>query len=996
MSPHLPHPHLHPSSSSSPKAARYAATLDLARRQLLFRHPAPALAKGAPNTQAVQQLGEGGGVSGTAAGAGAGGGMDWKELLRKFRKHNPGREVTASAAQAEQLLHTHLARRAAPLATSLAAGDTPPSLPALIPTGERAAVLPALDALAIALGTANEGAEADSARAVLAWGRYVVGQPEEARRALEGLQGRGMPAQGEHWEAYDLTLRVLAAAVEGYLAEDAAAPESAIAAYERASSLYTSALSLLPSGGDKDDLALHLVGGHALFRLCVLLPPSTSASARAHTTYLERAAACARPGVAFPAAERLWAHRSLRRLASSPGAVDAAALARSNRAEEALIRRGTALPPAGETNAVYLRFLDEVVGAWRSRAARRDEAGEVIEILYAALTHTFQSHLLLRHLIRALTIAGRFLDAAKALRLYRALWDKARETDAAEVAREMRVLRARAKGEAAASEGNKGEKRPAEANGEGVRAQGPYDEDIDPDGAFVDTALFGVRLLVRQVGEPGEALELARRARAVFDEGKDERLRGDKEVEARIETALGVALGALAAKEANPDHRPAQHAEALEHLTAAASLAASSSVAHYALAYQLLELRQVARALDAARAAVERNKRSRAAWHLLALCVSAQKDMRGALEVLETGLDLEGAEEADEESERWDRPTDETERLEVEMQLRLTKNAVVEYLEGAPAALADQQDVLAFFAAAYSRISDVPLVPAPAATAAKTASGLAPPVPSVNGTEGSHRISRAASIISRRRSLKRQSVVVNGAATSGPPESVNGSLANLSLADSSAPSVARPQTEGNPRATALLVSAWLASAASFRRAGRHDEARGALGEAEALDADDPDLWAQTALLALARGEVARAREAVTKALSFDPQHGASLVLLARVYLTPPPPSSSSTEGAPPYAAAPPPPPSHLTSPVPPPAAPTGGVSLSLPLAETLLSTLTAHSGWDVPEAWAELARCYRLSVPARRERERECLVWALQLEETRAVRPLARAVERVL
>ena len=460
--------------------------------------------------------------------------------------------------------------------------------------------------------------------------------------------------------------------------------------------------------------------------------------------------------------------------------------------------------------------------------------------------------------------------------------------------------------------------------------------------------------------------------------------------------------------EASPERRPAQHEEALNHLSSAVSLSPSSFAAHYALAFQLLELRQVSSALEAARNAVERNKRSREAWHLLALCVSAQKDMRGALEVLETALDIDddGARDVD---ERWNRPTDETERLAVDMQLRLTKGAVVEYLEGAPAALADQQDVLAFFSSAYSRISDAPRGSAPppapivAGAAANSApsrptSALAPPIPLVNGTTtdgATHKLGRTASIVSRRRSLKRQSVAVNG--NGAQPASVNGSLANLSLSDSSpAPAAAaRPATDGNALATKLLVDTWLASAASFRRARLYDEARGALGEAEQLDADDADVWSQTALLHLGRGDVAQAREALTKALSFDPAHVPSRVLLARVYLSAPAPSSADAAGVP-YSAAPPPPPSHLTSPVPPPASPRGGLALSIPLAEALLGTLTAHGGWDVPEAWAELARCYRLSEPRRADKERECLVWALQLEETRPVRPLARAVERAL
>lgn len=53
-----------------------------------------------------------------------------------------------------------------------------------------------------------------------------------------------------------------------------------------------------------------------------------------------------------------------------------------------------------------------------------------------------------------------------------------------------------------------------------------------------------------------------------------------------------------------------------------------------------------------------------------------------------------------------------------------------------------------------------------------------------------------------------------------------------------------PSVETNPRATKLLVDLWLMTAASFRRSGRLEDARGAIQEAEALDADDPDVWVQ--------------------------------------------------------------------------------------------------------------------------------------------------------
>lgn len=48
----------------------------------------------------------------------------------------------------------------------------------------------------------------------------------------------------------------------------------------------------------------------------------------------------------------------------------------------------------------------------------------------------------------------------------------------------------------------------------------------------------------------------------------------------------------------------------------------------------------------------------------------------------------------------------------------------------------------------------------------------------------------------------------------------------------------------NSRARKLLVDLWCMSAASFRRAGKLEEARGAIQEAERLDADDPAVWVQ--------------------------------------------------------------------------------------------------------------------------------------------------------
>lgn len=482
----------------------------------------------------------------------------------------------------------------------------------------------------------------------------------------------------------------------------------------------------------------------------------------------------------------------------------------------------------------------------------------------------------------------------------------------------------------------------------------------------------------------------------------------------------------------------------------------------YTLAYHLLEQRQVSEALDRGREAVRLDPTWKEAWHLLALCVSAQKDMKGALAVLETAIELEERDpnDDDEAARRWDHPTNATERLAVEMQLRLTRNAVIEYLEGPAAALVDQQEILAYFSAEFAPIAAATKALAstqPAPTAAPSSSeqrnrgGLAPP-----GGGGGASVSRAASILSRRRSSKkRKSQGLSSAAVSssgsalGPipplhattaaadaeqPSSVLSTPARSVVGESTAASVTtavsatvpsrsrsqqaesptstgaattttaaaaiRPSPNTDRSATKLLADTWLASAASFRRAGKLDEARGAVSEAEALDVDDADVWTQLALVLLAtttNGEKdhTKVKDVLTRAMAIDPNHVPTSILMATLFLTRPVEHDAATTeekedgtgvdedpDAEAAAAAP-----TWKRPL-----PTDWLVVQVPVAEAMLETIVHREGYDVPEAWYELSRCYQLT--GRVREEQECLVRALELERTRPIRVLGRAVQR--
>lgn len=390
---------------------------------------------------------------------------------------------------------------------------------------------------------------------------------------------------------------ILARSDPGYALEGSGRTGDALAAYLQAGELYEAAIAALSTMPDRDDndISLHRIGGDVLMRVALMTRAladgapeeqhrhyQLETSYSAHRAYLAHSTSFARPAAAFPTSSQMAMHSSFRSLQALLSKWDPALVSLNDRTQERILRSTTRLPKAGETNREYLRFLDEVVEGWKARGAPRAGAGEVIEvrlvsffcsalpkvdtrlksfnaartqILYNALTHTFQSQLLLRHLIRALTIAGRYDEATKALRLYRELWDKARETDAREVAKEMRELRARAireevgrgegKVEVEKEEGSTWEKGGAESTTE---TDAPYAVDIDSDALFIETVVFGTRLLCRYFGErAADAVDLAKRARTVFDEAKGGSLRQDGgKIEADLERSLGAALGALA------------------------------------------------------------------------------------------------------------------------------------------------------------------------------------------------------------------------------------------------------------------------------------------------------------------------------------------------------------------------------------------------------------------------------------------------------------------
>ncbi|KAJ3560060.1 hypothetical protein NP233_g11081 [Leucocoprinus birnbaumii] len=217
----------------------------------------------------------------------------------------------------------------------------------------------------------------------------------------------------------------------------------------------------------------------------------------------------------------------------------------------------------------------------------------------------------------------------------------------------------------------------------------------------------------------------------------------------------------------------------------------------------------------------------------------------------------------------------------------------------------------------------------------------------------------------------------------------------------------KPMNNWQIRENRLLSQLWLMSAATFRRLGKIEQAKGAIQEAEVKDEANPGVWVQLGLYYLALRHREHAIDAFQKALMIDTDHVPATVHLSSIYLTPsksqsPQPQASSSVASSPTEATtidklPPP---HNPPQYPPPSS-SAHSSTKLDIQDTtdrsnvdlaagLLSHLTQGKGWDVPEAWYFLAKAY--GVQGRKEKEVEALRLALQLTEGRGVREVGSAI----
>lgn len=596
--------------------------------------------------------------------------------------------------------------------------------------------------------------------------------------------------------------------------------------------------------------------------------------------------------------------------------------------------------------------------------------------------------------------------------------------------------------------------------------------DSDDDATFVNTLLHGAHVLVKYLGDAVGADKLSQRALELLPKRHQGSWQSSEQKMfiARVLRVAGQSRAALAAQESNTDRIPTLQNEAFVFLREAAELDPDSSEAHFQLAYLQAELREISLAIRSVRRAIELEPADVTAWHFLTLLVSAQKDHKAAFKLAEVALDE--AEEDDEADMQMtgaaaqalfngdadskavnglapvagcvsslkgsssasipmvrtqllsvDFPPSTKERAEAVLQLMMTQNVLEEIVSGVDISIESQKDAFQFF---HKSINDyfpptLGRISMPATTSNTAPQKLGSQ--SGLGLSGSFVIGPSAP------QRVQSGTIMNGtaavAAVVPPGNSAGLSQDSVTGAAGATPKESR-RNYNLSREIRLLGSLWLASAASFRRAGKSEEARMAIQEAEKVDSGRSDVWVQLALLS-EEDDPQLAINSLYKALACDAESMSASVHLARVFLSkenltisasfPPSPedtslvSSIASSGL-----------SYSNGALPdgtrsrsigadskPKGSVVGGTEskfqtqaeaktskkaqdlTALSLAEGLLvATTTSAQGWNSAEAWLYLGQVHMRT--HRPQSAKEYLRYALNLEQTKTIRPLSQAI----
>ncbi|KAF9980637.1 hypothetical protein BGZ65_004861, partial [Modicella reniformis] len=608
-------------------------------------------------------------------------------------------------------------------------------------------------------------------------------------------------------------------------------------------------------------------------------------------------------------------------------------------------------PTADKKNWHVLVMIEQIVEDWKVIGPGNNADKRVlVETIYRASQKTFESPRILRFLFFALVDFGQYDEAVLALKAYLEL---------AEINSKVKA---------------------AGDNDEVLSHEQRIKQDIESERDIATVMVEGSRLYGKELGKPIESFDCAERAVAKIQ--KNLQNEDAQELLYNAYNYQGIAHALLASQAHEPEKRPALYAKAVEAYQKAIEVCPEAFEAHYYLALQFSETREVPKAIAAVKDSLNLNSAHIPSWHLLVLLLSSQKEYEPALNVCSVGL---------KESE-WDLPSTDgfsASQLDGEdyLALRITQAALHDQIHGPESALESQEALFIIYTKIFgpepSSLGDSlydiqnirrrdqsdieqgsTIVGRPRAgsiLSVRSRSGVSDLGQSIGGSNSSTldipKQNYASSVTSigssgskwRNKPIPPAATAAAAAAAAGT--SVGKSLQNIpaTVQRSTGRDVLR-----TARANKVLVTLWLMSASVFRRLDRMEEALKAIEEAERVDASNPEVWYQLGLLYAAQGDPDTASVSFCKALALAPHHTACLTRVGRAYLE----------------------------------------AGSLEMAESMLETTTKSEGWSSAEAWYYLGKVFEAS--DRLSRAKECFWYALDLEQSRPIRDFADALPRFL
>ncbi|CAB4390189.1 unnamed protein product [Rhizophagus irregularis] len=878
------------------------------------------------------------------------------ELARKYRKHNPSGVVLQQSALAEHALVQAIEK------IECNYDDDSPKHITLQPTIDEAKIKEVFEKIEVALAEAQDQ-EKKYASIILARAYFVVGK---YGKCVEVLSTNFVPS--ELPIGYNFVLIIQGLVLKGMAHESLSDFDEAIVCYDQVAAL------LSPNSNEKQD-QLSNWSEEALYRAPLLKVRlgDTKGALQSFRTYQSYATLW---GDKFRINKRAVIYKYFIKLLSKiyqEGTYDPPSVTSNEQSTiytphtfrveltelhllyENVIFQITSFPKAGEANWRVLEMVDQVMSDWTILGGGTSaEMRELIEMLHRATHKTFQSPRILRHLINSLITYGDYEEAELALSAYIALVEKAKETKIEDIERQMQESLEETKE---------------------CSTLVKHEMTIETSEQVIQTLVTGSVLMAKYMNKAKEALEVAQKALLWY---KDDSNLDDEELYAHVLRCVGVGYSLFAAEETDPGKRSEFHNKAIEVLNESILLDSEAFESHYRLSLEYATIRDISQAIISIRQAINLNSSSIPCWHLLVLLLSSQKDSQGALKACELGIkesDWEAADSTGDYSTSSAMGNDDGDEF---ISLKLTQNALQELVNGSDAAINNFDKLFMLYAKMFpdyniiaspnGSVYDVSSLRKQNMTYEETLTPVtAAKLPVSNNsvksftsadkkegyisTEGSISSAGNKDTLDVPKANYTPSIASSrNSASSGLKRSPAQTITGVQLSTAKSATIQSPQAtlktkQRRQRATKVLTDLWLASASTFRRLGNLEEAQKAIESAEEVDDLSPDVWCQFGLLLFAQESYADAITSFHKALSIDNNHTYSLVHLSRVYMK----------------------------------------MDDLEMAEGLLDNVTKSNGWSCAEAWFYLGKIYQAT--NRVKRTKDCLWYALELEETNPVRP---------